>query len=523
MAILPVSQMLQATDVVGNFQRGLAFGQQQREAKRQDEERQQLRNLAPSIQQGDPAAFGQAAAINPEYAAAQQGAGDDGLRRLKGAIGFIEQAQKSGNPQAVEAAYQQVRPYLARFGQQPPATFAEAEPKFMEAKARIAMLDQGGQQQRNLSVSPGSAIVDPATGQVIYERPFAPQSQSFEFDVDGRPTRFTFNTRTGNYERAELGGGQSPSLASPMGDPQGVYASLADKHGFQTTSTTRTKEENERVGGVPNSQHMTGTARDFSVRGKTPEQINAFVNDLRSQGFEVITRDHGTGPHIHAELPPSASRAAQPLVGRSREEQAGLTTAAQEAAKTAALAEQERIKADAAVDQAVRTDVGKAQAEKALAAPAAIQTLQQSLDSIDALLADPGLENIVGLGSINPLNRIPGTAARGLIARADQIAGQSFLAAFNQLKGGGAITEKEGEAATRAIARLDRSQSLEDYKTALNDLRDAISPAIERLRASQRPAATRAPAQRGPQPGQVEDGYRFRGGNPADPNNWERL
>lgn len=27
----------------------------------------------------------------------------------------------------------------------------------------------------------------------------------------------------------------------------------------------------------------------------------------------------------------------------------------------------------------------------------------------------------------------------------------------------------------------------------------------------------------GPQPGAVEDGYRFRGGNPADPNNWEQV
>lgn len=30
-------------------------------------------------------------------------------------------------------------------------------------------------------------------------------------------------------------------------------------------------------------------------------------------------------------------------------------------------------------------------------------------------------------------------------------------------------------------------------------------------------------AQGGPQPGAVEDGYRFRGGNPADPNSWEQV
>jgi hypothetical protein len=32
-----------------------------------------------------------------------------------------------------------------------------------------------------------------------------------------------------------------------------------------------------------------------------------------------------------------------------------------------------------------------------------------------------------------------------------------------------------------------------------------------------------APAAGAPQPGQVEDGYRFKGGNPADPNAWEPI
>lgn len=36
-------------------------------------------------------------------------------------------------------------------------------------------------------------------------------------------------------------------------------------------------------------------------------------------------------------------------------------------------------------------------------------------------------------------------------------------------------------------------------------------------------AGQNAAPQGGPQPGAVEDGYRFRGGNPADPNSWEPV
>lgn len=37
------------------------------------------------------------------------------------------------------------------------------------------------------------------------------------------------------------------------------------------------------------------------------------------------------------------------------------------------------------------------------------------------------------------------------------------------------------------------------------------------------PGAGGAPQGAAPQPGQVEDGYRYKGGNPADPNSWEPV
>lgn len=91
---------------------------------------------------------------------------------------------------------------------------------------------------------------------------------------------------------------------------QATYAALGAQHGFRTTSTVRDPDENRRVRGVPNSQHLPhrGTARDWSVKGKTPEQIGAFVADLKAAGFKVITETHGTGPHIHAELPKDGTR-----------------------------------------------------------------------------------------------------------------------------------------------------------------------------------------------------------------------
>lgn len=395
MAILPIHSALQNPDIAGNFQQGLKFGTAQRLQRQAEQEQQQLRNLAPAIQSGDPAAFGQAAAMNPEYAAAQQGVADGGIRRLKGAISFIEQAQKTGNPRAVEAAYQQVRPYLARFGQEPPATFAEAEPKFMEAKARIAMLDSPEAQQRNLSVSPGSAIVNPATGEVVYERPFAPQQQSFEFNgPDGRPRRYTFNARTGQYEEAQLGGG--------------AYS-------------------------TQNTRFQTSTGEVIDVSQVADPNLRAQIMANPEQ-FGMMP----SGSSV--QLPPATQ--GQALVGRAPEEQAALTTGAQEAARLQYLPQQEAIKTQAAIQQAG----GVAQAQADIKRTTERSAAQVEKDTAFRLYQAgiKGLsEGLAGSETGPIMGRIPAFTTEQQIAEGGVAAMAPILKQLFRSAGEGTFTDKD--------------------------------------------------------------------------------
>lgn len=138
--------------------------------------------------------------------------------------------------------------------------------------------------------------------------------------------------------------------------------------------------------------------------------------------------------------------------------------------------------------------------------------------SIDGILEDPALGMATGVFA--PLQNVPGTGARRVGSRIDQLGGQAFLQAFESLKGGGQITQIEGEKATQAIGRLDSYQSEADYRTALTELRDLL------VLASERPegwAQQRATQQATPETGVTEDGYRFLGGDPGDQANWEKV
>jgi hypothetical protein len=105
--------------------------------------------------------------------------------------------------------------------------------------------------------------------------------------------------------------------------------------------------------------------------------------------------------------------------------------------------------------------------------PQVAATAQQTLDLIEQLKTHPGRK--FGTGMTGVLPAIPGSDTKDFTTLLDQAKGQTFLAAYNQLKGGGAITEAEGKKAEQAIARLNPTQSEQGFLTALNDLQSVIS------------------------------------------------
>jgi hypothetical protein len=178
--------------------------------------------------------------------------------------------------------------------------------------------------------------------------------------------------------------------------------------------------------------------------------------------------------------------------------------------------------------EAFDEEVGKQTAKSAIAAPQAIENANNALSVLDQLEKHPGLPRILGLTGKFP--SAPGGNAADAEAILGQIKGKAFLQAFDTLKGGGQITEVEGQKATEAIARLNQNQSEKAFRESLAELRGIMERGLSRARAQGQvpapPAAATAPKpppKGPPQAGQIEDGYRFKGGNPADPKNWEKA
>ena len=128
----------------------------------------------------------------------------------------------------------------------------------------------------------------------------------------------------------------------------------------------------------------------------------------------------------------------------------------------------------------------------------------------------PGFEGLVGLG-IPGMRFIPASSEADADALYRQIKGKAFLEAFETLKGGGHITEREGQVATDAMTRIERNISEAEFIQAANELRAIMRNSLARAdRRAQRlgipvttgsiPAAPRRTPTRPPAPARTRSG-----------------
>jgi len=151
-------------------------------------------------------------------------------------------------------------------------------------------------------------------------------------------------------------------------------------------------------------------------------------------------------------------------------------------------------------------------------------------------LTAPGLPGTAGLRGAIP--NIPGSDAADAAAKLNTLKSQIAFGVLQEMRnnsktGGalGAVSDKEQEMLKSALAPLEKSQSIEELRKSLKGVIDYANGAKDRMRAAynmkhgerQTGGATGSfDTPKGPMRGQVVDGYRFKGGDPADKNNWEK-
>ncbi len=128
------------------------------------------------------------------------------------------------------------------------------------------------ERQQDFTLNPGSVRYD-ASGNIIASSPYRPE-------IIRDPV-------TGDVY--EYGGGAPTAAAGPF--------NVTGVPGERVTSTRRTPERNAAVGGVPNSYHLSGQARDsVPPAGMSMSEYHAILT-RQNPGMDVINE----GDHVHIE------------------------------------------------------------------------------------------------------------------------------------------------------------------------------------------------------------------------------
>jgi hypothetical protein len=159
-----------------------------------------------------------------------------------------------------------------------------------------------------------------------------------------------------------------------------------------------------------------------------------------------------------------------------------------------------QLQANIAEAKAAGEFMGKNKATAAAALPSALEAAKEGIRLIDEMVGKapvvkdgkviekgtaphPGFKNYVGAALVPGMRFVEGSDTASFEVRQKQIEGKAFLEAFQTLKGGGAITEKEGEKGTAAIMRMNKASNEREYTAAARELQGVLRTGMDRARA----------------------------------------
>ncbi len=159
--------------------------------------------------------------------------------------------------------------------------------------------------------------------------------------------------------------------------------------------------------------------------------------------------------------------------------------------------------------EAAGTAAGKIEGERSVKSPRAYDAFQTGM---------AGLENAMSQTQTGPiLGRVPALTASQQIAEGAEATMAPVLKQLFRDAGEGVFTDKDQELLMKMVPTRKDHPEARKAKIAMIDSIVRAKLGIGDLGQSS------AQPQSGPKPGTVEGGYRFKGGNPADQNNWEPV
>ncbi len=125
-------------------------------------------------------------------------------------------------------------------------------------------------------------------------------------------------------------------------------------------------------------------------------------------------------------------------------------------------------------------------AAKEFSLPVIEQNAKNAFKTAQDLLKHPGFTAATGMP--NPfrggfgIGNVPGTRAGDYATALKSAMSEAFIPAFESLKGAGAITEPEGQAALKGLANLGTGMSEDQFKRELQRYVDKIAQGVQNAR-----------------------------------------